>query len=205
MKQSRADYVIGVDDHYAWANLVSVTISGDDEALLDRRRVALLDGQLPASPYHHETLNMPASDAEKLVRDVKTSANLRAAAALDALIRELAPSTCRGMAIRVPPLPALPATVAEAHANASITNRADGMLYHQALTEAAAQRGWPVFHFNKDTVIGLAARARRKSASALERQLKALGATVGPPWRKEHVIACAGAILAGRSVAGRSS
>src|SRR5438477_11315364 len=134
-----SEYSIGIEDHYAWANLVSVTTSGPREILLDQRRGELLDQQLTASPYHHGTLQMPPSVAEKLVREVKASANEGAKSALSSLIGELAPARCRGIAIRVPPLPDLPATVAEVHANAWITNRADGMIYHQALTQAAAR------------------------------------------------------------------
>ena len=110
-----------------------------DEIILDERRVELLDQQLAASPYHHETLHMPLAEAEQLVRDVTTSANDRAQSALSSLLEDLAPAKCRGIAIRVPPLPDLPATVKEVHANAWIMNRADGMIYHQALTQAAAQ------------------------------------------------------------------
>jgi hypothetical protein len=190
------EYSIGIEDHYAWANLVSVTTSGPNEILLDRRRVQLLDPQLTASPYHHETLQMPLSEAEKLVRKVTASANERALSALSSLIGELAPAKCRGIAIRVPPLPDLPATVAEVHSSTWMTNRADGMIYHQALTQAAAQLNLRVFYFEKDNVLELAAEARGKTARDLERKLKAFGTTVGPPWRKGHVVACAGAILA---------
>ena len=196
-----SEYSIGIEDHYAWANLVSVTTSGPNEILLDKRRVELLDQQLTASPYHHDTLQMPLSGAEKLVRDVKTSANKRAKSALSSLIGELAPAKCRSIAIRVPPLPDLPATVAEVHANTWIMNRADGMIYHQALTQAAAQLNLRVFYFEKDNVLELAAQARGKTARDLERQLKAFGTTLGPPWRKGHVVACAGAIFAHVSAA----
>ena len=196
-----SEYSIGIEDHYAWANLVTVTTSGPNDILLDKRRVELLDPQLTASPYHHETRNMPLSEAEKLVRAVKTSANKRAASALSSLIEELAPTKCRGVAIRVPPLPDLPATVAEAHANTWIMNRADGMIYHQALTQAAAQLNLRVFYFEKDNVLELAAQARGKTARDLERHLKAVGQALGPPWRKGHVVACAGAIFAHVSAA----
>jgi hypothetical protein len=144
---------------------------------------------------------MPLSVAEKLVRDVKTSANKSAKSALSSLIGELAPAKCRGIAIRVPPLPDLPATVAEVHANTWIMNRADGMIYHQAFTQAAAQLNLRVFYFEKDNVLELAAQARGKTARDLERQLKAFGITLGPPWRKGHVVACAGAIFAHVSAA----
>jgi hypothetical protein len=188
-------YAIGIEDHYAWANLVSVTTSGRDELVLDKRRIELLDAPLPASPYHHDTLHMPAAAAEKLIREVRTSANARAKSALSSLLRELAPATCLGIAIRVPPLSRLPATVGEVHVSSSITNRADGMIYHEALTRAAEQLNVPVFHFEKEAVLDRAAQSRRKTARDLERQLKASAATLGPPWRKGHVAACAGAIL----------
>jgi hypothetical protein len=191
-----SEYSIGIEDHYAWANLVSVTTSGADEIIRDRRRVELLDPQLTASPYHHETLQIPLAAAENLVREVKTSANRRARSALSSLIEELAPAKCRGIAIRVPPLPELPATVAEVHARTWITNRADGMIYHQALTQAAAQLNLKVFYFEKEYVLELAAQARGKTARDLESQLKAFRTTLGPPWRKGHIVACAGAILA---------
>lgn len=196
-----SEYCIGIEDHYAWANLVSITASGPDEILLDKRRVELLDRELPASPYHHNALHIPLSEAETLVRDVQTSANTHAASALSSLIRELAPAQCRAVAIRVPPLPDLPATLADAHASAWIRNRADGMIYHHSLTQAAAGLDLRVFHFEKDTVLELAAQARGTTARDLERHLKALGTTLGPPWRKGHVLACAGAIVAHVSAA----
>jgi hypothetical protein len=189
-------YFIGIDDHYAWANMVSVAMFGVEGIIMDRRRVELLDQQLPASPYHHDTLRMPLSRADELVRHVTASANGHAKSALSSIIAELAPAQCRGIAIRVPPLPDLPATVAEAHANTWITNRADGMIYHQALTRAAAELSLRVVCFEKEKVLERAAQACGKTVRDVERQLKALGAALGPPWRKEHVVACAGAICA---------
>lgn len=50
-----SQYFIGIEDHHAWANLVSLATSGPLEVLLDRRRVELLDPPLAASPYHHDT------------------------------------------------------------------------------------------------------------------------------------------------------
>jgi hypothetical protein len=75
------------------------------------------------------------------------------------------------------------------------------MIYHQALTQAAAQLNLRVLYFEKDNVLELAAQARGKTASDLEGQLKALRKTVGPPWRKGQIVACAGAILAHISAA----
>jgi hypothetical protein len=189
-------FAIGVEDHYGWANLVSVAASGPDITIIDKRRVDLIEAHLPASPYHHETLRMRQSEAEKLVRAVKASADKCARSALATLIAELAPATCRTLAIRTPPLPELPAKVAEVHANYSVMCRADGMIYHQALTRAAAQLTLTVHHFDKSQILELAAQVRGLKSSTLERRLNALGRTLKPPWRKGHVVACAGALVA---------
>ena len=190
------DFAIGVDDHYGCAHLVSVTVSGSEVTVIDRRRVELVDARLPASPYHHETLRMAVPDAERLVREVQASANSCADVALQSLLEELSPATCLGLAIRIPPLPELPATVAEVHADYGVTNRADGMIYHQALTGAAARRKLEVSQFDKSRIVELAAGVRGLTTAELEGQLKALGKLLGPPWRKGHVLACAGALVA---------
>jgi len=190
-------FAIGVEDHYGWANLVSVAVSGLDITLINKRRVDLIEPDLPASPYHHETLQMQHSKAEKLVRSVRASANKCAKTALASLVSELAPATCRAMAIRTPPLAELPAKVAEVHANPYVMHRADGMIYHQALTRAANQLGLSVLNFDKSHVLELAAaQFRGLTSSTLENRLKALGRPLQPPWRKGHIIACAGAIVA---------
>jgi hypothetical protein len=190
------EYSIGIEDHYAWANFVSVTTSGADEILVDKRRVELLESGLPASPYHHDAAHLPLSAAETLVRAVTASANKSAKSALSSLIGDLAPARCRGIAIRVPPLSDWPVSVAEVQGKTWTRNRADGMIYHHALTHAAAQLKLPVVYFGKDTVLEFAAQARGKTPRDLERQLKAFRTTFGPPWRQGHVVACAAAILA---------
>jgi hypothetical protein len=191
-----SEYSIGIEDHYAWANLLTVTTVGVEERLVDRRRVELLDRPLPASPYHRESLDLPPREGDDLVRRVRASAGRCARSALATLIAELGPATCRGVAIRLPPLERLPETIADARASAAITNRADGMIYHQALTEAAGQLGLRVLHFDRTTILARAAEARETPAQEFERRLKEFGRTLGPPWRRGHIIACAGAIWA---------
>lgn len=197
-------YTIGIDDHYAWAALVSLETTGSTDVVLDRRRVELLEPPLAVSPYHHDALHLPLPQAEELARAVQASANRLAQSALSSLLESLAPARCVGIAIRVPPLERWPLPVSETVADTWTRNRADGMLYHHALTQAAAQLGLDVFHFNKDSVMELAAQTRGTQADALARQLKALGAPLGPPWRAGHVTACAGAILASASSTARA-
>jgi hypothetical protein len=60
--------IIGVSDHGGWAVLVTVTRAG---ALLDRRRVELVDEYLPAIPHHHEGQLLPPDEALALVERVR--------------------------------------------------------------------------------------------------------------------------------------
>jgi hypothetical protein len=171
--------------------------------LLDRRRVSLLDPGLPPSPYHHDSRHLSPHESEQRILEVTTSANQSAAMALSTLVADLAPARCGGLAIRVPPLPHLPATAAEALGDTRVLNRADGMIYHHALTRAAAQLHLNVTWFEKDTVLALAAQGRGTTALELGRRLKALRTIHGPPWRNGHVLAAAGAILAQLAAAHR--
>ena len=52
--------IIGVSDHGGWAVLVTVARDG---TLLDRRRVELVDDNLPAIPHHHEAQMLPLDEA----------------------------------------------------------------------------------------------------------------------------------------------
>ena len=53
---ARGDGIIGVSDHGGWAVLVTVA---DDGTLLDRRRVELVDEDLPKIPHHSEGQALP--------------------------------------------------------------------------------------------------------------------------------------------------
>ena len=74
--------IIGVSDHGGWAVLVTVT---GDGTLLDRRRVELVDEDLPKIPHHSEGQTLPILEAVALVERVRGSAERHAKLALDAV------------------------------------------------------------------------------------------------------------------------
>ena len=79
---SRDDGIIGVSDHGGWA--VLVTVAGDG-TLLDRRRVELVDEDLPKIPHHSEGQALPLHEAVALVERVRVSAERHAKLGLDAV------------------------------------------------------------------------------------------------------------------------
>ncbi len=139
--------IIGVSDHGGWAVLVTVARDG---TLLDRRRVELVDDDLPALPHHHEGQGLPLDEAVALVERVRVSAERHAVLALDAVA--MAVRRILGVALRN--CPQLPPTIAERIKDYRARNVADWVMYRRALASAAEARGWPVHWYDAKNVLG---------------------------------------------------
>jgi hypothetical protein len=180
---------VGVFDHWGWAVLVTAARDG---RLIDRRRVDLVDGDLPKFPHHVEGQALPVREAVALVARVARAAEACAKAGLGALAAAVS-TPIAGLALRV--CPPLPATVEERLSDYRAQNVADSVMYREALARAAEARGWTVFWYD-------ARRVRAEAAGALGRKtiedlLEKTGAALGPPWTKDHKLAMAAAIAAG--------
>lgn len=185
--------VVGVADHSGWAFLISVAMVNGKPALIDRRRVELIEAGIPTQPYHHETLTLKAAAAEQLLRVVKQSIAACTAAAFDRLSTDLLPRyQVSAIAIREPTLALAPETVAEAHRSYNTMCRADGMLYHAAICAVAGQRGWKLMFHRRGEELARAADALQARTSEVERFVNGLKQT--PPWTAEHRSAFAAAI-----------
>ena len=86
--------VIGVADHSGWVVLVSVAAVNGKPAVVDRRRVELIEKGVPSQPYHHETLSLSDADAERMLRQVRRSIAACTATAFD---RRIASRLSSGM------------------------------------------------------------------------------------------------------------
>ena len=170
--------IVGVADHSGWA--VLVTVAGDG-TFLDRRRIEFVDAGLPMLPHHHECQGLPIEQGLELVARVRTSAERHAKSSLDALAAAV-PGRIHGVALRE--CPALPETVAERIRNYRAQCVADGVMYRTALAHAAESRGWSVHWYDAREVLTSAPQALHAERP------------VGPPWRKDHQVAMAAAIVA---------
>jgi hypothetical protein len=179
--------VVGVSDHGGWAVLVTVARDG---TLLDRRRVDLVDEDLPAIPHHHEAQGLPLDEAVALVERVRGSAERHAELALDAVITAVQP--IRGVALRT--CPDLPPTIGERIKDYRARNVADWVMYRRALAAAAAARDWPVHWYDAKKVFAAASQALR--VESLDDHFIAVRKAVGPPWNADHKLAMAAAIVA---------
>lgn len=188
---SPASAVVGISDHGGWAVLVTVT---GDGTLLDRRRVELVDEDLPKIPHHSEAQALPLDEAVALIGRVRASAERHAALALDAIANTL-PGRIRGVALRRC-LP-LPPTIAERITDYRAQNNADWVMYRMALASAAESRGWTVHWYDAKKVFGAASEALRPED--LDARFLELRRSVGAPWGQDHKIAMAAAIVAARA------
>jgi len=169
--------------------MVTVT---QDGALLDRRRVELVDDDLPAIPHHHEGQLLPMDAALALVERVRASAERHAALALDGVAAAVPDIV--GIAVRI--CPPLPPTIAERLTDYRARNVADWVMYRQALAIAASGRGWTVDWFDPKS-IGAAA-AKELGVASFDAHFLHMRRGVGAPWNNDHKLAMAAAIVAAK-------
>ncbi len=187
---SRDDGIIGVSDHGGWAVLVTATSDG---TLLDRRRVELVDEELPKIPHHSEGQALPLHEAVALVERVRASAERHAKLGLDAVAMTM-PGRILGVALRQCPL--LPPTIAERIKDYRAQNVADWVMYRKSLAAAAQARGWSVHWYDAKKVFDAASEALQ--IEDLDGYFFQLRRSIGPPWSKDHKLAMSAAIVAAR-------
>jgi hypothetical protein len=184
---SQDDAVIGISDHGGWAVLVTVAGNG---TLLDRRRVELVDEDLPKIPHHSEGQTLPLDEAVALVERVRASAEQHAKLCLDGVAMTV-PGRILGVALRQ--CPKLPTTIAERITDYRAQNVADWVMYRKALAGAAEERGWAVHWYDAKRIFDGASEALR--ITDLDAHFLQLRRSIGPPWSKDHKMAMAAAIV----------
>ena len=177
--------ITGISDHGGWAILVTVAYDG---TMLDRRRVELVDDDLPKIPHHSECQALPLDEAVALVERVQASAERHSRLVLATLAVEV-PAPIIGLALRQCP-PWLPPTIAERIKDYRAQNIADWVMYRKALAAAAEERGWHVHWYDAKKVLGAA------TLEDFDARFLQLRKSLGPPWGQDHKLAMAGALVA---------
>ena len=179
--------VVSVADHAGWAHVVCVAAPGKVPEVVERRRVTLIDAGLPTLPYHHETLRMRVDKADALIARVRRSIAACAARALHGFVADLAPTySVVALAIREPPFPELPETVATVRQSYRLQCAADGMMYQFALCQAARDLGLEVHLCRRGEETARAAARLEVRPDDVESFVSGRGRPPGPPWTEEH-------------------
>jgi hypothetical protein len=188
---------VGIAHHFGWAVVVTAST---DNAVVDRRRVELIEPDLPPAPIHHvggphllHQSGPPIDDAAlaTLVAEVRASVVRATTTALDELAAAV-PEPIVSLAVRAWPTD-FPDDIATLR-RAPYESRADSIMYCEVLAEVARERDWDVHVYDAKTV---EAEARRMLGARADAVLNGPRATLGPPWSKDHRMALAATIVAG--------
>jgi hypothetical protein len=189
--------VISVADHAGWAHAVCVAAPENVPIVVERRRLTLIDPGLPTLPYHHESIAMREDEANALITRVRRSIEACTARALHGIVADLAPAfAVVGLAIREPPFPGLPETVATVRQSYRLQCAADGMMYQLALCRGARDLGLHVHLCRRGEEVARAAARLAVHPDAVESFVAGTGRPSGPPWTDEHRRAYAAGIAA---------
>jgi hypothetical protein len=176
-----------VAEHTGWAHIVCVAARDGVPAVIERRKVTLIDAGLPTQPYEHDSRALPEDQADTLIARVRESIARHAARALQRLVAELRPAhEGVALAIREPPFPDLPRSVATVRQSVRLTNCADGMLYQMAMCRAARQIGLDVAMCRRGQESSRAAQQLDVALEEIEEFVSGAGRPPGPPWTEEH-------------------
>lgn len=141
---------LGIADHLGWA--VAVTAAG--HAVVDRRRIELVEPGVPAAPIHYESERLDVAATAALVATVRASVVRACSAALDDLVGAL-PAPVVSISLRFWP-PDFPDDIA-VQRRAPYEARADAIMYRHLLAELAHARGWEVHCYDAKHVEAQAA------------------------------------------------
>jgi hypothetical protein len=193
----RTPCVISVADHTGWAYLICVAAQNGVPEVITRRKVALIEPGLPTQPYEHESTAMREDEAQALVERVRRSIAICTAGALQRLVTEFTSTHALvTLAIRKPPFPRIPTSVAAVAASHRLLYAADGMLYQQAICRAARQLGLDVQLCRRGEETARAAQILGATPGEIDDFIARTGRPAGPPWTQEHRRAYAAGIAA---------
>jgi hypothetical protein len=191
----------GLKAHSGWAALVVVSRHDRDVAVVDRRRIELVDEEWAKQPYHAAE-EMEVSAARKLVERGIAAARHTALRELRVAIereRERKNEVVACAVLVGTPMPDW--TVAEILAVHFRMHKAEGVLFRDALVRATKACELTSVAIEEKRLMQHAEGAIGRPASALMKDLAALGKSVGPPWGKDQKDAALAALIAlqGRS------
>ena len=188
---------IGFRVHSGWAAAVTLGGSPDSPAILDRRKIQLVDTFAYAfrQPYHTaQKLSLP--EAGGFLKTIRSDSCRLAVDGMRAVQSDLASVKCR--------LTCVALLLSSAHelpdlerilASHALIHTADGELFRDAIRHAAAREKTKLACITERELLGTAAKRFSCSPAALERRIALLGKPLGPPWTQDQKLAALAAWL----------
>jgi len=188
---------VGVATHSGWAVAVTAGLDEDGRlAVVDRRRVTLIDEDLPRMAYH-AAADLDPDAAGRLVASVNASIIECARAVVRDLVASDGATSVTGVAVigeprDIPSVPEVLASHARMHAS-------EGEQYRRGIVEAANDLELPVLRIGADALSSRVTDVLGWTTERTERELAAARATLGPPWQADHKQAALAALVLLRS------
>lgn len=182
---------IGFSDHSGWAVMAVVAGDSRQPQFVLRKRIVLCPPELPRQAYHA----VAEEGAPKtIVAEVVAQATAFATGAIEGIRNEVSKTVgAAGVAMGRTQIPRDIDKILASHA---LLHAAEGELYRDVLSEAAANSGLRVVRFLNKEVRSEAAAALGWSLEALEARLGEIGKAAGAPWTRDEKDATAAAMLA---------
>ncbi len=177
---------LGFRAHSGWAAVVAVVGPLRAPAVIERRRIELVEPGLPRQPYHAaEKLDL--KEAEKLVRRCTDCARLLARRALRGIIGELQKQGHSVVASGILLGSGRPATsLAATLASHALIHTAEGELFREVLAHASKRFELPITGVRERELYARAEAELRITPHELGRRLTELGQPLGPPWTQDQ-------------------
>ena len=176
----------GLKAHSGWAALVVLTRNRDEYVVVDRCRIDLVEATWQKQPYHAAE-GLESAQARKLVMQGISAANRIAIREMKLAIKreQKRDNEVIGCGVLVTePMPDW--SVDEILSVHFRMHKAEGVLFRDALTQAAKANELTIVQISEKTVTEYAAKALKISADELNESIRLLGKAVGPPWGKDQ-------------------
>jgi hypothetical protein len=188
---------IGIRAHSGWGALVVVSGIHGNVEIIDRRRIAITDSDMPGAnqPYHFaQKLNI--QEAERYLADCGAVSGRLALDAVGGIVEQLRHRECVpvGCAILLASGRSLP-SLAQILASHSLIHTAEGEFFRDAFRRASERLAIQVTGFRERELNGYAESAFGSRTLDVHREIAALGRSVGPPWTTDQKSASLAALL----------
>ncbi|HTX51737.1 MAG TPA: hypothetical protein VME40_20365 [Caulobacteraceae bacterium] len=193
MSDPPAPVVLGFRPHTYWTSAVAVRGAATDPEVVVRHKIVFAAGD--ERSVYHQAAEATAGAAEALIETVRGAVVANARAGIERLLALLARD---GLAVGVASVPTggktLPplADIVRVH---TLQHAAEGEFYRDAVAAACASLGLEVRRPVERELIALTCGRLAITRNALDAELKALAAKLGPPWSEDQRLAMLAARL----------
>jgi hypothetical protein len=186
----------GLKAHSGWASLVVVSLKNASIEIQDRRRIELAAEEWAKQPYHAAEELKP-SEAHKVVQRGIRDAYKYALREMQAAVKRYGVNGQYVTACGVLVGSDMPDwSVDEILAVHFRMHKAEGVLFREALAEAAANCGLRVARVPEKNLLEYGQRVLKKSQDRLVKEIATIGKKAGAPWGKDQKDAALAAMIA---------